>query len=213
MPLILLTNVNQYTGPGALRSLVQAGHTVLCHDTAFRDASERAAFGESHGSVHALEAQTPADIHAEVIARWGVPDGIVLNDVHPNMPCAIEDIPVDRFHDGFESLVVTPVRLTQFLLTPMKERGSGAFVFVTSAREQSPEPGFAVATTLRAATTAFARAVAREAAPFGIQANVVAPNFLHSEMYYPRALFVDDPKGRKAIARLVPMGSRRKSEP
>jgi len=57
-----------------------------------------------------------------------------------------------------------------------------------------------------AATTAFAKALAKEAAPFGIQANVVAPNYLYSEMYYPRAHFVDDPAGRAAIAKLVPFG-------
>jgi 3-oxoacyl-[acyl-carrier protein] reductase len=69
-----------------------------------------------------------------------------------------------------------------------------------------PEPGFAVPTTVRAATTAFAKALAKEAAPFGIQANVVAPNYLFSEMYYPRARFVDDPVGRETIAHLVPFG-------
>ena len=88
----------------------------------------------------------------------------------------------------------------------MKARRRGAFVFVTSARETRPEPGFAVPTTLRAATTAFAKALAKEAAPFGIQANVVAPNYLYSEMYYPRARFVDDPAGREVIAKLVPFG-------
>jgi NAD(P)-dependent dehydrogenase (short-subunit alcohol dehydrogenase family) len=59
---------------------------------------------------------------------------------------------------------------------------------------------------LRAATTAFAKALAKEAAPFGVQANVVAPNYLYSEMYYPRARFIDDPTGRDTIARAVPFG-------
>ena len=61
-------------------------------------------------------------------------------------------------------------------------------------------------TTLRAATTAFAKSLAQEAAPFGIQANVVAPNYLYSEAYYPRARYLDDPEGRAEIARTVPMG-------
>ena len=46
---------------------------------------------------------------------------------------------------------------------------------------------------VRAATTAFAKALAKEGAPFGIQANVVGPNYLYSEMYYPRVRFIDDP--------------------
>ncbi len=82
----------------------------------------------------------------------------------------------------------------------------GAPSVADPARETRPEPGFAVPTTLRAATTAFAKALAKEAAPFGVQANVVAPNYLYSEMYYPRARFIDDPTGRDTIARAVPFG-------
>jgi 3-oxoacyl-[acyl-carrier protein] reductase len=115
-------------------------------------------------------------------------------------------IPLDDPRATFEAVVVFPVRLTQLVLPAMKARGSEAFVFVTSARETRPEPGFAVPTTLRAATTAFAKALAQEAMPFGIQANAVGPNHLYSEMYYPRAQFVDDPVGRKAIARTLPFG-------
>ena len=43
-------------------------------------------------------------------------------------------------------------------------------------------------------------------APFGIQANVVAPNYLYSEMYYPKARFVDSAEGRELIAITVPFG-------
>jgi len=34
----------------------------------------------------------------------------------------------------------------------------------------------------------------------------VAPNYLYSEAYYPRARFIDDPSGRREIASKVPMG-------
>ena len=206
MSLVLLTNVNAYSGPGALPALLQDGHTVACHDPSFADAASRAAFDERHGTAHALAAQHPEAVHAEIVARWGVPDAIVLNDVHPITRNDIEAIPSDDFRATFEAVVMVPIRLTQLFLPAMKARRSGAFVFVTSARETRPEPGFAVPTTLRAATTAFAKALAKEAAPFGIQANVVAPNYLYSEMYYPRARFIDDPAGREAIARLVPAG-------
>lgn len=107
---------------------------------------------------------------------------------------------------AFDALLLFPFELTQRLLPAMKERHGGRFVFVTSARYRQPEPGYSVATTIRSATTAFALALAREAAPHGIQVNVVAPNYLYSEAYYPRARFVDDPAGRAAIAAKVPLG-------
>ncbi len=205
MSLVLLTNVRQYAGPGAVASLLQDGHTVACHDASFVDVSARAEFQEQY-PAHALEAQTPETVHAEVVARWGVPDAVVSNDVHPIVRHEIGAIPPDHFRATFEAVVMVPVRLTQLFLPQMKALRRGAFVFVTSARETRPEPGFAVPTTLRAATTAFAKALAKEAAPFGVQANVVAPNYLYSEMYYPRARFIDDPTGRDTIARAVPFG-------
>ena len=206
MSLVLLTNVTQYTGPGALGALVRDGHTVACHDAAFADPAARATFDAEHAAAYALHGQGPDAVHAEVIARWGVPDAVVSNDVHPITKNGIEAIPLEDLRATFEAVVVFPVHLAQLVLPAMKGRGSGAFVFVTSAREARPEPGFAVPTALRAATTAFAKALAKEAAPFGIQANVVGPNYLESEMYYPRARFVDDPAGREAIARTVPFG-------
>jgi NAD(P)-dependent dehydrogenase (short-subunit alcohol dehydrogenase family) len=206
MSLVLLTHITQYAGPGALEALLQDGHTVACHDTTFTDTAARAAFDARHASAHALHGQTPEAIHAEVVARWGVPDAVVSNDVYPITRNEIEAIRLEDLRATFEAVVVFPVRLTQLVLPAMKARGSGAFVFVTSARETRPEPGFAVPTTLRAATTTFAKALAKEAAPFGIQANVVGPNYLHSEMYYPRARFVDDAAGREAIAHTVPFG-------
>jgi 3-oxoacyl-[acyl-carrier protein] reductase len=173
MSLVLLTNVSQYTGPGAVEALVGDGHTVLCSDPSFADSEAREAFDKRDAEAHALAAQAPEAIHAEVVARWGVPDAIVSNDVFPITRNDIETIPVDDLRATFEAVVVVPVRLAQLFLPAMKERRRGAFVFVTSAREVRPEPGFAVPTAMRAATTAFAKALAKEAAPFGIQANVV----------------------------------------
>ncbi len=42
--------------------------------------------------------------------------------------------------------------------------------------------------------------------PFGIQVNAIKPNYLYSELYYPKARFIDDAKGRDEIAKTVPAG-------
>jgi 3-oxoacyl-[acyl-carrier protein] reductase len=202
---ILLTNARHYCGPGAVTALVQSGAQVFCHDACFFSPDARKSFERETGA-RALSAQTPVDIQAEILAVAGLPDSIVSNDVFPITRNAIEDIPLDDFRATFDAVVLFPIELTQAFLPAMKQRRSGSFVFVTSARETRPEPGFAVPTSLRAATTAFAKALAKEAAPFGIQANVVAPNYLYSEMYYPRAKFIDDPAGRALIAEKVPFG-------
>jgi len=206
MATVLLTNVMQYTGPGALAALLGDGQTVLCHDNSFIEAPQRTAFDKKHAGARALSSQTVRDLHDEVVSKWGCPDGIVLNEAYPITKHSIENIPLDDLRSTFGAIVERPFRLTQLFLPHMKQRKSGAFVFVTSARELKPEPGYAIPTMLRASTTAFAKALAKECAPFGIQSNVVAPNYLYSEMYYPKAVYVDDPRGRETIARIVPFG-------
>src|SRR5215475_7052588 len=108
MPLVLLTNVAQYAGPGALSSLLPEGHQVACHDASFTDAAARTSFDERHGAAKALAGQSPEEIHDEVVGRLGLPDAVVSNDVYPITRNAIEVIPVDDLRATFEAVVMTP---------------------------------------------------------------------------------------------------------
>jgi 3-oxoacyl-[acyl-carrier protein] reductase len=53
---ILVTNVNQYAGPGITEVLVRQGNTALCHDPAFADQERRREFAQSAPSLHPLAA-------------------------------------------------------------------------------------------------------------------------------------------------------------
>jgi 3-oxoacyl-[acyl-carrier protein] reductase len=203
---ILVTHARSYAGPGTVEVLLRQGYEALCHDRSFADPAARGDFEARSAGVRALAAQTPEEIHDEIVSRFGSPDAIVSNDIHPIASQPIEAVPLDELRASFEDLLVFPFRLAQLFLGAFKERRRGAFIFVTSAREAHPEPGFAVPTTIRAGTTAFAKALARELAPSGVQVNVVAPNYLASELYYPKARFVDDAAGRQLIADTVPFG-------
>lgn len=206
MTAVLITNVKHYVGPGALPVLLREGRHTVCHDRSFEDGEISRAFESEHPGAIALRAQTPESLSSELEERGIDLDAVVSNDVFPNTPAPIEDVSAQILRDSFDALLMFPFRLTQLLLPAMKRKRQGSFVFVTSARYLQPEVGFSVATTIRAGTTSFALALAKEAAPFGIQVNVVAPNYLYSEAYYPRARFIDDPKGRAEIAAVVPMG-------
>lgn len=203
---VLLTNVKHYTGPGTLPVLLRETMHPLCHDSSFEDENAALSFEKANPGATALRAQTPESLCAELKERRIVPDALVSNDIFPNTPCPIEEVSIETLRQSFEALTVFPFKLTQLLVPAMKQRKKGCFVFVTSARYLQPEHGFSVATSIRAATTAFALALAKEVAPYGIQANVLAPNYLYSEAYYPRARFIDDPEGRRQIQAKVPMG-------
>lgn len=206
MTTVLLTHVNQFTGPGTLNVLLRDNVHVVCHDARFAAPDAVTIFAKEYPGALALTAQTPEELHDELTERGLDIDAAIFNDVFPNTPCPVEEIELATFRESFEALLLFPLRLSQLLLPAMKRKRQGSIAFVTSARYLKPEPGFAVATSIRAGTTALALALAREAAPCNIQVNVLAPNYLYSEAYYPRARFIDDPDGRKQIADTVPMG-------
>jgi NAD(P)-dependent dehydrogenase (short-subunit alcohol dehydrogenase family) len=202
----LLTHACQYAGPGAVPVLLREGHRLYCHDSSFADSSAAQAFEAANPGAVALRAQSPDEIAEEFAMRGVDVETVISNDVYPNTPRPIEEVSLDTLRASIEALLVFPFALTQLLLPAMKRTKKGRFVFITSARYLQPESGFSVATSVRAGATAFVQALAREAAPFGIQVNAIAPNYLYSEAYYPRAQFIDDPHGRDLIAGKVPMG-------
>lgn len=206
MTVALITNVKHYVGPGALPVLLRERMRPICHDSSFEDEQNARAFEKEYPGAIALRSQTPESLSSELEERQIDLDAIVSNDIYPNAPLPVEEVPTQTLRESFEALLLFPFRLTQLLLPALKQKRKGSFVFVTSARYLQPEFGFSVATTIRAGTTSFALALAKEVAPFGIQVNVLAPNYLYSEAYYPRARFIDDPKGREEIAAIVPMG-------
>jgi 3-oxoacyl-[acyl-carrier protein] reductase len=206
MRTVLITNATQYTGPGAVTVMGAAGYRVACHDPGFRNEETLRDFQRAHPQAVCLRESGVVDLVAELKGKVGAVDAVVSNDVYPLTKALVEDVSLDDLRRTFEAVLVFPYQLTQLLLPEMKSRGGGCFVFVTSARPLRPEPGFSVPTSIRAGTTAFAQSLSKEVATFGVQVNIVAPNYLYSEMYYPRARYIDDEEGRRLIAGIVPAG-------
>lgn len=203
---VLVTNATQYAGPGAIKVLHDQGARVVCHDKSFVDERVAQEFGRAFPQAVFLRESSAAGVVAELTQKVGSVDAVVSNDAYPITKALIEDVSLDDLRRTFEAVLAFPFHLTQLLLPDMKSRGEGCFVFVTSARQLRPETGFSVPTSIRAGTTAFAQALSKEVAAFGIQVNVVAPNYLYSEMYYPRDRFIHDEEGRGIIANTVPAG-------
>ncbi len=201
---VFVSNVLEYTGPGVVEVLSRSRYQVICHDRSFAEQTKRAAYSKKENVV-AIAGQTPEEITDE-LESFGIVSKYVFNDAHPNSPKPFEEISLEELKAAHVSLVEFPFRLCQLILPKLKQEKVGSVVFITSARQLQPEAGFAVATSVRAGATALALAIAREAAPYGIQINAIQPNYLYSEMYYPKAKFIDDPVGREKIASIVPAG-------
>lgn len=206
MPTALVTNALEFAGPPAVAALRAAGFNVVAHDSAFADESRRAAYVAAQAGVEALAAQRPDEI---VEAAWRHADGvdvIVSNDAYPAVHGPVESADLDDLRRTFERLVLFPFALAKAAIPRLKQRAGARVVMITSNRTRLPLRGGAIPDAARAALNALVKSLSLELAPHGIPVNAIAPNYLYSETYYPRAVFVDDPKGRAFIEQVVPVG-------
>ncbi len=201
----LVTNVEEYGGPGAARALADAGYTVVCHDRSFAEQAARDAFAAGAERLEAASEQDPQELVDGVLSRLGRIDVVVSNDFipgalnddvteppEPGSPymrlVPLEEVDLDEFRATLEQLVVRPFALAKAVVPSMKERRSGAILFITSAVSYRAGPSYEMYSASRSATTSFAQGLAVQVAPFGIQVNPIGPAWFENPTYYPDRL-------------------------
>lgn len=153
-----------------------------------------------------VSAATPESV---VEAAWNVSgrlNVIVSNDHFPAIHRSLPHASLDELRQTLEKLVVTPFALLKAAVPLFQAQGGANVVMITSCRTKLPMHGGSIPDSARAAANALVRSFAIELAPFDVAVNAIAPNFLYSEAYYPRAVFVDDPAGAAYVKSEVPVG-------
>lgn len=205
-PVALVTNVLEFAGPPAVTALVDAGFRVAAHDIAFADASVRERYQLQNPQVFPLQVQVPLDV---VTAAWTVGqrlDVLVSNDACHPVHGPLADASVEDLEATLTRLVVFPFAIAKAAIPRLKLQDGARVVMITSNRTRLPLRGGAIPDAARAAANALVKSLSLELAPHGIPVNAIAPNFLYSETYFPRARFVDDPAGQAFVKQVVPAG-------
>ncbi|WP_232243494.1 SDR family oxidoreductase [Paraburkholderia sp. SOS3] len=201
-----MTNATDYAGPAAVDALIAAGFVVIAHDDAFSDYVRWDAFELAHRGAKRVGATAASDIIDVAWEMHGRVDAIISNDHFPAIQRPISDTTSDDLRDTLETLLVRPFALVRAAVPRLRRQGTGNVVMITSCRTRLPIPGAAIPDAARAAANALVRSFATELAPHAIAINAIAPNFLYSEAYYPRAVFIDDAGGREFVRTYVPVG-------
>lgn len=192
-PVILVTDAVHFIGPALAHRLRVGGSRVLEADESFPDGGDR------------ICQSTPEATIARTIAVAGRLDGLVISAAHPAPRTPAETLTAEVTRPYFEKLAIEPLALAAAAIPHLKAVGGGRIVFITSAGPLGGIPGFAAYAAARSAITGAVRSLAQELASANISVNAVAPNFIQTEMYYPRAWLEDDRKREKLLAR-IPMG-------
>lgn len=198
---ILVTNVRGFVGLPAARACAERGASVLCHDPSFAAAEARAAFTRAHPRLTPLHARTAEELAREA----GAPDSVILNDDHPALRAPLGPAAIDELRAALEALCVEPFARAAHLVEPMRRRGGGKFVVVTSAAPLRGIPNYAPYVTARGAANAMVKTLARELAGANVKVIGFAPNFVASPTYFPDELLADADK-RARIEANIPLG-------
>lgn len=205
-PIALVTNVSDYVGPPAVKALLKGGYEVVAQDPAFQDTPNQEAYKMDNPGTIPLGVQDPERLIRHVWETYEKVDVIVSNDTFPAIHVPIEEANVEDLHDTLENVLVYPFKLMQAAIPKLKKQESGNVIMITSCRTELPLPGGAIPDIARAGANALVKSLSLELAPFGIPVNAIAPNYLYSEAYFPKAKFIENPVGRDFIKEVVPAG-------
>lgn len=208
----LVTNVLDYVGPPAVKALLEDGYRVVAQDPAFQNAETQEEYKSKNPGTAPTGLHDPKKLIQYVWENNKRVDVLISNDTFPAIHVPIEGANVEDLVATIEHVVVYPFRLMQEAVPRLKGQGSGRVIMITSCRTELPLPGGAIPDIARAGANALVKSLSIELAPFGIPVNAIAPNYLYSEAYFPKAKFVDNPKGRDFIRDVVPAGRLGKPE-
>ena len=202
----LVTNVLDYVGPPAVKALLNDGYEVVAQDATFDNPDTRDNYQAIHPGTIPVGMDDPAELINHLWANHQTVDVLISNDAYPAIHTPIEEADIADLDATIQNVVIHPFKLMQKAIPRLKTQGHGNVIMITSCRTELPLPGGAIPDIARAGANALVKSLSIELAPFGIPVNAIAPNYLYSEAYFPRAKFIDDPVGRDFIREVVPAG-------
>ena len=187
---VVITQAEQFMGPATQKVFSEEGAILVCDN---RDL-------------------TVSGACEEVILDAGEVDVLIANLASPNYSgIEVEDIDDSCWHATFEMMVHPLHRLTRAVLPQMKSRGSGKIVVYGSAVALKGLKTLAAYSAARAAQVGYVQSVGVEVAPFNIQVNLIAQNYVENPDYYPAALQANE-KFQASLKRQVPLGRLARAE-
>jgi len=198
-PTILVTDGLGFANPVIIQALIDAGaHVWACDPAVFDDIS-------IDGVAYLPWDHPEALVERAIQAAGGVLDAIIIAPATPAPRTPIGALSMQQLRPLFERLALEALVFAGAAARHMQANGAGRILFITSAGPIGGIPGFCGYAAARGAVNAAVKSLSLELAPYGISVNAIAPNFIQTETYYPKALLADPVKGPRLLAR-VPMG-------
>lgn len=181
---VLVTQADDYMGPATITLFAAEGAEVIPD---VRDLTVP-------GACEAL------------VEEAGHVDIFIANLAAPNLSgTPVTELDDDAWAHTFDAMVHPLHRLTRALLPQMIARGQGKIVVYGSAVALKGLKTVAAYSAARAAQVGYVQSVGVEVAPYNIQVNLIAQNYVENPVYYPPELRAKA-SFQASLKRQVPLG-------
>jgi 2-keto-3-deoxy-L-fuconate dehydrogenase len=179
---ILVTQADEYMGPAIIDMFGQHGAEVIADTTDLREPDAASQVIERAGHIDVLMANLAADA---------------------NLGKSALDMDDDTWAEMFDVMVHPLQRLTRAVLPQMVERKKGKVIVIGSATGVKGMAGVTAYSSARHAQVGYVRSTALEVAPFNVQINLIAQNWVENPAYFPEEFTSTD--AFKELFKSVPM--------
>lgn len=179
----LVTGGSQGIGRAIAAELVAEGaHVAVTSRSAARAAAVAGALGARGFAYSSSVPGDGARVAAEVAAAYGGPVEILVTNTGgpPSAPDALS-FSREQWEEAYQDLVLGPVELIEHVVPPMRERGWGRILNVSSNTVIEPMAALMLSSSHRSAALTAFKTLARQLAADGITLNTLVTGMIATE--------------------------------
>lgn len=180
---ILVTQANDMMGPSIVKVFRDLGAIVTADTNTLED----------------------PDYPEKLVKETGIIDVLVIGTGIKGDNLEADKVTDEVWKDHFSNMVDPLPRLVRAVIPQMRLRRSGKIILMGSAAAIKGIPNCSAYSAARGAQLAYIKALGVELAPYNIQVNALAQNFVRTEMYYPEEIVASE-HIQMAIKYTLPLG-------
>ena len=186
MPNIVITGASRGIGFATALELARAGHAVVAtmrNPAGSPELREQAAREKLPLRIEPLDVDSDESVKmafGQILAQG--PVDVLVNNAGIERTGAVEETPLADFRTCMETNYFGAIRCIQAVVRPMRERGSGAIINVTSVAGKISLSPMGPYSASKFALEALSESLAQELKAFGVRVAIVEPGIIDTRM-------------------------------